>query len=66
MTAYGRGTARIGRLLVLLLLFSAASSCGGGGDEEGPVNNQVICLNCSGLSGNSRLNCEIQNSRNGC
>ena len=40
-------------------------SCGGGGDD--PPAQQVICLNCSGTSGNARLLCETQNaSRKGC
>jgi hypothetical protein len=41
-----------------------ASCGGGGGDDDTPTVN---CLNCGGLSGNAKLNCEIENAkRSGC
>ncbi len=48
----------LGAFIVLLGAF--LSACGSdGGDGGTPVNNP-ICLNCSGLGGNARLNCESQ------
>ena len=50
-------------LLAACLL--SLASCGGGGDDV-PAQ-QVICLDCTGTSGNARLLCESQNaSRKGC
>ena len=52
-----------GWLLAACLL--SLASCGGGGDDV-PAQ-QVICLDCTGTSGNARLLCESQNaSRKGC
>ena len=53
--------------LWLAVPLAALVSCGGGGDDEPSQNQQTVCLNCSGLSGNARLNCETQNAnRSGC
>lgn len=54
-------------ILVTSILALAASCGGGGGDSGGNTGGTTICLNCSGLSGNARLLCLIQNSgRPGC
>ncbi len=47
------------RWWLLVFTFLVSASCGGGGSE---VPAQVICLDCSGLGGNARLNCETQNA----
>lgn len=53
--------------LWLAVALAALVSCGGGDDDEPSQNTQTVCLNCNGLSGNARLNCEIQNAnRSGC
>ena len=44
-----------------------ASSCGGGGSGGGGGDPIVVCLDCSGLGGQARLWCAIQNAnRPGC
>lgn len=51
----------------LAAVLAVLAACGGGGDDDEGQSTQQVCLNCGGLSGNARLNCEIQNAnRSGC